>query len=319
MSHPESESPAPGYAEGASEHHLPPLETITDIAEIDRVTADAVEYTEALLVTSEHPTAEFVQAALDEELCAALQEMLRSPGSGSLETVQSFLETAAKLADYRDGDESQAEFVEEFFADRRAVVLDTLDMVESSRFSRKEIAEIHMLDVTSDDDQTSIDAMELKYRKLSSFRHVDTSQSEAAGHDAEHAKPRSEQLPYELPPTDSQGKLFKYERENFSEYNPARIDQLKAFIDAQIKVHREKLTQARHTNPEANFVDTVGGVLGNGGKAVEFLAQHIATRDGRPMSADEMFSSSFADLAARYLEMDVAESDPAYDRDFRRR
>lgn len=297
--------------ERAATRELPwPPESITDISEMDRITGEAHDKTDELVVVSDGVTPEILRAAFDEEMYAARQALMRSDESGRL-TAQACAEDAYRLDAYLNGDESQAEFVEMYVTDRRETLFDTLDTIEDGGSTRVAIAEAIGLDVTNDDDQEAINASELKLRNLARLRKLQVE---------ENGSPTGiDQAPFEPPPTDSQGKLYKYEREHLGEYHPDRIGQFVAFVDAQIRVHHKKLQQARQSNPDATYQDTVVGVLGNGGKAVEFLAKLIRDHDGQPMESDKMLTSSFSEFASRYFNYDVTDSDPDYYRDFRSR
>lgn len=289
-----------------------PPELIDRPQEMRETVTEAHEWTNQVVLTTDGISTEAVTAAFEEESYAGREAMMRHDS----ETMAAAQTDAHQLKQFLDGDESQREFVEQYLSDRRDTLNYGLDRLEEAGFTRRTVAELSALDVTADQDQEDINHAELKWKKLAGLRHA-----AVIGPEATSTPEASERSLPDFPPVPdgSQGKLYKYEREHLTgEYAPERVEQFKAFIDAQIRVHQAKLEGQRATNPDAAFRDQINIVLGNRGKAVEFLAGAARAAGERIADPDAFLRRSFAEAVKAYLDYDLLAEHPDYDQDFRR-
>ena len=290
------------------ERDLPwPPESITDLESLHNTVIDAHAVTERCVLMG-GPDKEFAQVAFDEEMYAA-RLALREPSATNHQHAQDSLTMAAQLQDFIDGDQNQAAFVTELYEERRAALDQRLDRLGEGP-TRAEIADEFGLDIANDADQELINQAELWQSEMTKLR--------SAFSETETDHSMSEGQPTFPTPPETQGQLFKYEREQFPEFDPAKVEQFRAFIDAQLRVHHAKLETARSTGRNVTYQDRVTSVLGNGGSGVEFLIGAGRAAGHRIEDVNQFLAGSFVEAVKAYLDYDLLETHPEYHRDFRR-
>ncbi len=128
----------------------------------------------------------------------------------------------------------------------------------------------------------------------------------------------SEAAPFETVPTDERG-LILYERAQFKEYDPAKTDQLLAYIDAKITSLEDSIQQR---GGEIAFTDNAASIIGNGGEALRFLT--MAMNDRLPSgqrfdSPDDILRMPISDIMSRFFDVSVTDNHPDFGRHFVRK
>jgi hypothetical protein len=288
-------------------------------------TAGYKDVKEALLVTTDGPTREYADAAACEELMWAKKCLLESPDS---EEARESLEKARKLLAFAEGNQSQAGFVEQEWREERELLDETLDRLEAEQFAPRVVNEMFVFD---EDNREAIEEVTRKYKKLSDLRNQGgrlrgqgraTPAGPTGGTPQEtpvENGPVTETAPAFEPVPIDRRELIKYEREHFAEFDPAKVEQFKAYLKVRLAEHFQKAEAARQEGREMRFTDTVAAVLGNGGEAPMFLGRAINHQLPAGERIDDLrvvLQMPFSEAAEKYLGIDMAKEYPDYFKTF---
>lgn len=288
-------------------------------------TAGYKDLKEGILVTTDRPTQKYADASACEEMTWAQRCLLEAKQADETERREALereardsLEKARKMLAFAEGDTSQAEFVGSEWREERELLDSVLDRLEEDRFAPKTVNEMFVFDET---DRAGVENVTGKYRKLSNLRGAGGVRPEASGTEPVSETPETERERrpgFEPVPTDRR-ELIKYEHKHFAEFDPAKIEQFKAYLEVRLQEHFRKANEARRNGQEIRFADTVAAVLGNGGEIPLFLGKsinHQLPPGERINDLNVVLRMPFSEVANRYFGIDVAEEYPEYSETF---